>query len=193
MKKFLFAACLTVAVSSSFATEMILNGGLENWTAGAPDSWSISCIDSTGGDGGTARFTISQDSSVFHSGASSLKAVNSGSQFTFRYFAHSNSFQLQSAQPFLASAWLRCSIANTSLRMCRGFLNGSTWNVDTTGQVNYTGTAGTWQNLTNSTWNLSSNVSRISFHNIPASTANVDDLSVDGVPLPVEVSAFMLE
>jgi hypothetical protein len=50
-------------------TEIFLNPGFENWTAGAPDDWAVTV---------EGACTITQETDFFHGGASSLKIVTDG-------------------------------------------------------------------------------------------------------------------
>lgn len=66
MKKFTFLVVSVMLLSMSvFAQNLIENPGFENWTDGAPDSWT------TSGD----AITLSQNTVDFHEGASSCQVV----------------------------------------------------------------------------------------------------------------------
>ncbi|HEX2973564.1 MAG TPA: hypothetical protein VHP11_14610 [Tepidisphaeraceae bacterium] len=198
MKRLLSFVCILGLGVSAFAAEQVLNGGLESWTGGVPDSWDLTNISTAGAVTAPSMYTITQETSVVHGGTSSMKAVATGATWTARVFASTNSFQLAGWAPDTVSCWLNFAAngtvtsPGTYLRATRGYHNGTTWVVDTnaTGQLTYSGTG--WKNLTSTAWDLHSYPTRVSFHNIQNVIVYVDDVSVDGT-VPVEVSAFALD
>ncbi|MBL0013943.1 MAG: T9SS type A sorting domain-containing protein [Flavobacterium sp.] len=65
MKKLYTLLFVAFAFSANAQTNLMLNAGFENWTAGVPDSWFI-----------PASTTVSQDSNVFYEGSSSLSLTS---------------------------------------------------------------------------------------------------------------------
>jgi hypothetical protein len=192
MKRILALVCALAMCSSVFGIELLVNGDLESWTGGVPDNWDLTNMDS-GGNTQASAFVITQDTSGQHGGASCLEATNAASQWTYRYYAHTNGFQTAAwAGNATVSCWMRNSVAQTFTRMARGVFTGGICTVSTVQQITYTGTPPAWQQLSTTTWDTSTNPTRVSFHQITASTTGIDDVSVDGT-VPVEVSAFTIE
>jgi|GEM_PF-2464948 len=88
------AFSLMMGLAYATYQEQILNGGLENWTAGAPDNWDLT---NWNGDDGSVNsspdYTIAIETANLNTDTAGTKALvqtRNSSDYTFRYFLTSN-------------------------------------------------------------------------------------------------------
>ncbi len=179
----------------SFSAELVLNGGLDNWTDGVPDgNWSLVQVDGNGTPGGT-KPTITQESTDKHGGISSLKIHRTTTDAIYKYCAHTNPISGLSGDVNF-SFWIKRIPASTTCGIYLSYSTdgGITWKVDNT--KNGVSTADGWQNLTG-TWTLTAGpLYRLSVHTRGSGDTYYDDVSLTGTtgtPVPVELSEFTTE
>ena len=108
MKKVAFILCATLFASHT-AYANVENGSFENWTAGAPASWTT--IDS--------GISLTQSASQVKSGNSSAAiSVNTGSQGSTDF---RQSVNVVAGQPYSASVWVRHTEGGVKARL---YVNG---------------------------------------------------------------------
>lgn len=175
---------LTLAPMTSHAVvvELIQNGGLENWTAGAPDNWDMTDMDEYGTVNASPDYTINQETSDLHAGTAgsiAMRQDRNTADYTYRYWAHTNGFNaLVSNATF--SGWMK----GGSQRAFRGIStdSGATWTVDNTSAFGgFSGSTG-WTHVTATiaTMQTAGEMYRISFHSFLAESNYVDDISLIG-------------
>ena len=198
-----FASAMAVAAGFQAAPaqpqELLVNGDLESWTGGVPDNWDLTQIDSGGNEGGTPP-TITEETTDLRpgtTGSSAMLSVRAASDFTFRYFAHSNSFgPVAEGTNVDFDLWLK----GPDLRPFVGVSTdgGATWTVSfahgsgTNGEIGGHGGAADWTNVTESVadMDVEGNLYRLSLHSFSDNEHLADDLSAMGelAPEPTDVT-----
>jgi hypothetical protein len=164
------------------SSNMVVNPGFESWTAGAPDSWANHMNPGV----------VTQDTSVYHSGASSMKITNpGGSDYVV---------QATSALPagsYTLTAWIKYTSfgsSSTGMRICVETPPLWPWNMIQCTATTYYGTSD-WVQITIPTIVMPANTGagvmfQVYGSTTPTGTFWVDDVVLSRNLYPVE--AFML-
>jgi len=191
------ALTLAPMTSQAVVLELVQNGDLEAWTGGAPDNWDMTNIEPVaGGVNGSPDYTITQETSDLHAGTagtSALRQDRNSADYTYRYWAHTNSFG-----PLVGIANFDGWMKGNSQRAYRGIStdSGVTWTVEITQNVGGFSGSANWSHVTGpvSGLTVSGETYRISFHSFLAETHLIDDISLIGddgtVPLIPEVGSI---
>jgi len=200
----ILALTLAVGTANAVVTELVLNGGLENWTGGVPDSWDmqnrsagdISTNPITAGDvnGGTPDYTISEETMDLHAGTTgskALKCARNTSDYTYRYFASTNQIE-----PVVGNASYTGWQKGPNCRAYRALSQdgGATWGVDNvaalggvTGPTNWTKVTATITSMQDPTYKY-----KLTFHSFSGESL-LDDISLigdDGTAPPLSIGAM---
>jgi len=182
---------LMIGAANATIQEQILNGGLENWTGGVPNSWDMT--NWNGNDGsvnGGITYTIAIETANLNPDTAGTKALvqdrtASGSDYTFRYFLTSNVI------PTLATGATATFVGyikgnDTRCYMATSADSGVTWLMAPSfgnpigGVTNPANDS--WSKLTASIGGLDDALTqhRITFHSFGAYMHWVDDVSLIG-------------
>ena len=188
---------LMMGTANAVVTELVLNGGLENWTGLVPDNWDMTNRDPDG-NVLAPTYTISIETSDLHSGTAGTKALKcdrsvSGTDYTYRYFAFTNQIE-----PVVAltnanySGWQK----GPNCRAYRAYSTdaGVTWHVDNVAALGGVTTAPDWTHVTAviTALNNPANKYKIAFHSF-SDVSLIDDVSVigdDGTVPPLSVGTM---
>ena len=187
---------LMMGTANAVVKELVLNGGLENWTAGAPDSWDMTNREELGGVNVSPGYTISQETVDLHAGTPGTKALKCSrpaTDYEFRYFAFTNQIEpVVAATNANFSAWLK----GPDCRAYRAYSIdlGVTWLIDNVAALGGVTTAPEWTNVTAviAAMNNPANKYKIAFHSF-TSDSFIDDVSVigdDGTVPPLSIGTM---
>ena len=127
----------------SGAWNEVANGGFEDWTGGAPDSWSIS------GAGATAT----QESTIIKAGTYSVAIARNGADTTLQQACYSNlGLSYWKGRTVTARAWVYATVANRARIAISDGYSGASSSFHTGGS--------TWENLTAS-YTISQNATTV--------------------------------
>jgi hypothetical protein len=199
----ILALTLAVGTANAVVTERILNGDLEAWTGGVPDSWDMQNRDAFGAVNSSPTYIISQEIVDIHSGSPGTKALLcdrsvSGEDYTYRYFANSNTIN-----PLVGngtySCWQKGASPTTDPQSnCRTFRASSTdlgvtWVVDNSAALGGVTAPLVWTHATATItqFQTAGELYKIGCHSF-GGKAWIDDMSLlgdDGI-YPLSISAM---
>lgn len=108
MKKLYTLLFVAFAFSANAQTNLMLNAGFENWTAGVPDSWFIS-----------TSTIVSQDSNVFYEGSSSLSLTSPAT--SNKTISQTTDIPITQGATYVFSGWYLDNDANSRFKYWNQF------------------------------------------------------------------------
>lgn len=136
MKKFYtLLALVVISTSLNAQTNLILNSGFENWTAGVPDSWY------------TTGSTVAQSTTVFHSGTSSLGLTSPAS--SNKTISPTTDIPVTQGVTYVFSGWYLDNDANAKFKYWNQFRTSTAdTGANTLQAASYSVDSSSWQFFT---------------------------------------------
>lgn len=198
----ILALTLAVGTANAVVTELVLNGGLENWTGGVPDSWDMTnrssgdpSVPTPGEVNPSPSYTISEQTTELRAGTpgtKALKCTRTASDYTYRYYAFTNQIEpVVAGTDASFDGYLKGLSGRAYLAYSTD--NGVSWFVLNT--ANFGGHTGTesWARVTQTLTNMNDPTRKykIAFHSFLAGDVLIDDISLigdDGTAPPLSVA-----